>query len=41
LKLFTKAIRPEDVLIQNPEAIKIQGNPNLVKKALNLVAVMA
>ncbi|GAB2652658.1 hypothetical protein GCM10027036_02280 [Flavihumibacter cheonanensis] len=40
-KLFTKAIRPEDVLIQDPETIKIQGNPNLVKKALNLVAVMA
>jgi hypothetical protein len=40
-QLFTKAIRPEELLNKYPEAVLIQGNRELAETALHLVAVMA
>lgn len=40
-KLFTKGIRPEELIKSNPESIKISGDYELAKPALNMIAVMA
>lgn len=40
-KLFTKGVRPEELIKTNPECIKISGDSELAKPALNMIAVMA
>ncbi len=40
-KLFTKGIRPEQMPLTSTKMINIEGDPDLARPALNMIAVMA